>query len=241
MSILKPTQGVAHAIKPFHFSAMGSAEDEAPAHSAAPNPSSDGQPAPSKEPSPEVNERLTMARRITELEDTLKSKAAEAEKAITAAREEGRIEGREEAEKKDAERLAAFEETLKLSRSDTLKALETQRSLAIDIARATLQQILGDQSAFTGLVSETAAYWKAKLAGAAILKVRVSESDFSDPLALQQLHDVIGNLEIDIDGELAPGACIFSLQLGEVNASIPLQAERADAMLSEYTVEVPAQ
>lgn len=248
MNVLKPQHGGTQVVRPFRIGEPISAgtqglvtpHSQEPQHNAA-DKSVKGAPTSSAKPADAAaDERLALSRRIAELEQKLADDARKSETAIADAREEGRKLGREEAETKEAERLEALGKALTATRSETLKAFDAQRSLAVDIARATLSQILGDQSAFTGLVSETASYWKAKLAGAAVLKVRVSAADFGDQHALHEIRQSIGNLDLSVEDDLRPGSCVFDLQLGEVDASIPLQAQRADTVLSEYAEGAPA-
>ncbi|GAA4044749.1 FliH/SctL family protein [Parerythrobacter jejuensis] len=242
MSVVKPGDGAAASIRPFRFLGgdgdVATAERSADATSGSKNTGSAG-----TQDRPE-DERLVLARRISELEAALRAAQDDAAKERDAAREKGHQEGHKkglaEAETKDAERLELLRKAIEAAQADTLKSLDQQRSLAIDIARATMGQILGDASNHLALVNETAAYWKDKLAGAAVLKLRVSSADFADAYAIEELQAGIGNLDIQIDDELKTGACIFDLQLGEVDASIPLQATRADAVLAEHGVEAGA-
>lgn len=225
MSVIKPALGFERSIRPYAFEAGRSAASAARTTLA---------PSQSDTPVAEEDERLTLARRIAELEQSLEEAAEQARQDIAAAREEGREKGRSEAQAREAERLDLLEKALNEARAEAMDKLEADRAVAIEIARATLAQILGDQSAFVAMVGESANHWKTRLANSAIQRLRVSREDFPDHRALQQLQARFGSTVVDADPEMGPGSCIFELELGEVDASIPLQAQRADDLLGGY-------
>ena len=227
MSVVKPSENVARDIRPFCFSNMG--QTFAKADVAV----KEEHPDPGRKKTIE-DERLVLSRRVTDMEQALRAADERAAADHAAAFEEGRRQGRAQAEKQDAERLALLRISLQRARENAIQALEAKQGLAVDIARATLGQILGRESSFTAMVTETARHWKAKLADAAVIRLRVSENDFPDESVLKELGADIGNLEVTADSELAPGACVFDLQLGTVDTSIPLQAARADAVLAGH-------
>lgn len=235
MSVLKPSQNDRCAVRAFHFAPPGppDASTETPVERAAPQPQAAGKAPSAKE------ERLALARRIAELEEAL-SKASvaaktDAEDARKGGIEEGRKLGREEAKSTDQERLALLEKSLEKASEDTRALLDDKLELAADLARAALARILGDTSHYAGLVHESAMHWQANLAGSKILKVRVSERDFAEDILLLELRQRMAAIVVETDAKLDPGACIFDLELGEVDASIPLQAERADSLLRELS------
>lgn len=225
MSVIKPALGFERSIRPFAFAAGDTGSPAAATETPVEDPAA---------PVAQEDERLVLARRIAELEQALQEAARKAENDIAGALEKGREEGRARAETREAERVALLEQALIDARAETLAKLDADRAIAVEIARAALAQILGDNSSFAALVSETAVRWKDRLAATAIHRLHVSREDFADDQALQRLQARMGALAIDADNDLAPGSCIFELELGEVDASIPLQSARADELLGDY-------
>ncbi|WP_379549935.1 hypothetical protein [Qipengyuania sp. DGS5-3] len=245
MSVLKPSQSGARNVRAFQFArpaaedASGAALSGMLAESSQPLANSDEKTAMhgKAKAKSSKDERLALSRRIAELEEAAREASAEQEKARQEGIKEGRELGRAEAEKQDAARLQALQETLKSSHSAMLEELAAKNALSVDIARATLSRILGDSSNYAGMISETATYWNNKLASASLTKVRVSPEDFADPSALELLAQQLGNMQISQDEALKSGACLFDLELGEVDASLPVQAANADRQLREFSSE----
>lgn len=174
-------------------------------------------------------------RQIQALETELTKTREQAIEDREAAHNAGREQGLADALKQDQERLEILRQSAEKAHADVLAGLENHTGLAIEIARTTLSRILGDQNASSKLVEETALHWKKQLTGKMILRARVSAVDFPDQAAAAELQRKLGKTTIEVDPEMDAGGCIFELQLGRVDASIPLQATAADAALAEHS------
>lgn len=240
MTVLKLNEVSARIVRPFRFSDLHQVVEMPSATGLGPETESNGSSAIRSAPGVAAGEEEALRRKIDELESALSELATRSQADREAARQEGRDQGLKEAETKDAERLEVLRKSLKAAYHEMQAALEVQTSWAVEIARAALRQMLGDKSRYAELIKETAVLWKGKLAGTPVLKIGVSACDFPDEDALRQLQSEIGKIDIEIDPELAPGTCIFDLQLGRVDASIPVQSARIDTALAEHSLE-PAQ
>jgi flagellar biosynthesis/type III secretory pathway protein FliH len=83
----------------------------------------------------------------------------------------------------------------------------------------------------------TAQHWKNELAEGSILRVRVSSDDFTDQSSLDALQAEFANVEVVPQLDLKPGACLFDLKLGALDASINVQLEKAEEFLLQATAE----
>lgn len=159
----------------------------------------------------------------------------DAENARLEGYEEGRAAGRDEAERRDAERLTQLESALVGARNDLVERLSEERDLAIEIALAALRRAIGDPAHYRELVTATARHHAAALERGAMLQLAVSPADFADSAALAELQAAMGQIRIELDPELAPGGCRFDLTLGQLEAHIPVQAVALEALLIEST------
>lgn len=240
MNVLKHKEGTSRIVRPYRFGDLHRMVEMPSATGPDPVTDSNLNNAVRSSSAVAVGEEEALRRRIGELERALSELATRSQADREAARLEGRDQGLKEGETKDAERLEVLRKSLEAAYREVQAALEVQTAWAVEIARAALRQMFGDKSRYAELVKETAVQWKEKLAGTPVLKIGVSACDFPDEDALRQLQSEIGKIDIEIDPELAPGTCIFDLQLGRVDASIPVQAASVDTALAEHRLE-PAQ
>ena len=170
---------------------------------------------------------------IAALEKALSEKETEIKAAKEAAYEEGVKAGEKAAASKSDEAL----ELLKASLSTGVKTLkedvEDQVDISIDLARAILRRILGQERDLPAHVKSTAQRWKAELVSGTVLRVRVAADDFGDQTALDALQNELGNIEIVPQLDLKPGACLFDLRLGTLDASIDGQLAQAETFLAQ--------
>lgn len=173
--------------------------------------------------------------RIAALEKAL----AEKDEAINLAKTQSYDEGLKAGEEAAA---ATSEKTLELlkisleSEAKTLKErLEGQVDISVEMARTILSRILGDSDALPSHVARTAQHWKQRLSDSSILRVRVSADDFEDQAALDALEESLPNIEIVPQLDLKPGACVFDLKPGTLDASIDHQRAQADSFLAQAT------
>lgn len=120
-----------------------------------------------------------------------------------------------------------------------LKQLEQQwlelEHLSLDIASLTLERVLGKDEDRAQLLQQIVHQQMEQLSEATVLRLRLSEVDtrrFPDLLGtLQERYD--GRMTVCADSQLASGACVFELQLGQLDASIATQLELIRALISD--------
>ena len=228
MGVIKARNAPGHQVGEYRFGPM-------PAH-----PAADGaarkpaiEPIVAADAAPPANVRKDRDR-ISELEGQLKALRDKAEKDVEAALEKGRKQGAQDTLKLDRERFEALENSLETALAAAQHHLETKAQFAIDIARTLVRRILGDDGKYRQLIEQAAATCKAELSDTAILEVRVSRADFPEPDQIRSLADRLVHTRIDVRDDLDPGACLFQLELGTVDASLPTQAANADALLARH-------
>ncbi|WP_175693025.1 FliH/SctL family protein [Burkholderia ambifaria] len=185
-------------------------------------------------------ERDALLARIAELENELAEYRSGVEQQLGAAFKRGEEAARTEQIRSEAERVTALRDGVARAvriLSDSLKSLD---SLAAEIARVALERVLGDTSRYADLVTSTVRHRVGMLATGTALEIRVAEADFPDASALDRLQAAIPAMppvKLLSDPALTEGACIVSLPLGKLDASIPRQHERIAAVLDEVSAD----
>lgn len=174
--------------------------------------------------------------RIAELEELVADLRSQLETGKKDAREEGRILGLAEAESNAQDLLAVFQNTLADATAAIAARIDGDRDIAVMIARAVLAEVFGDGADFAAMVSATAEKWASHLADDTVLGISVSAMDFADDAALLTLQSR-KNITVRRDEKLKSGGCVFELQLGKIDASIPLQIGAADELLAQFEVD----
>jgi len=164
-----------------------------------------------------------LSRRIAELEIALTAAATEQERATAAALARGKEEGLAAAQSADAERLSMLREAVGEAIGRIESRFAEERDIAIEIAHSALDRIFADTTQYRPMVVETARRNAAKLMRGTILGLRVSATDFPDADSLTALPALGIGIQAEADPSLGPGACIFDLTLGTLDASIPNQ------------------
>lgn len=229
MNLLKPSQSHARDVRQFDF--------RRPDRGALVFPESANLAPPSTSETlltATQDDRQALVRRIAELEKSLEALSARVAEERDKAFEEGKTQGRAEAEKFEAERLALLEDAMVKAQEDANALFEKQTDLAVTLTRATLARILGDKTLYAEMILDVATSWKKRLARSSITRLSVSAADFADSKALENLKQAIGAIELNVDTDLEAGACLFDLQLGSLDASLPLQAAAADRLLGSH-------
>lgn len=221
MSLIKHTSARAAAIaRPFAFQRNRRQSDLIPDESAA---------AP-------VTERAEpdWADQIARLSEQL----AVARTQIELARAEGEAKGYEQGLKdavvRDEERIALLASSARDAVAGLNEKLAADGELAIEIGRAAVAAVVGDETAYEGLVTATARKWTLALKASAIVTLRVSSHDFQTPGSVETLRKAAPGVEIAVEQDLPAGSCLFDLELGQVDVSIPGQAARADEFLAQH-------
>ncbi len=185
------------------------------------------------EPNAHEREKTALAARIDGLEAALRAAEEQRETACAEAFKQGRDEGLAAAETREQERLDAVKGALAKALAALEREIDEGRDLAIDIARAALDRLVADPSLYHGLVTETARRNAAGLQRSSIIRLRVSRADFPDAAALTALPPLGHHVKIEADPALEPGACIFDLSLGSLDASIPRQFATIEGVLEQ--------
>lgn len=169
-------------------------------------------------------ERDALAQQLAGLNDAV-------DEARAAAFGDGRETGRYEAESLEAERLEQLKVALREARSRFDDQLADDQDLGIEIALAALRRVMGDPAHYCDLVIATARHHAAALERTTVIQLAVSPVDFTDEAALAPLRAALGQIPIEIDPDLPAGGCRFDLTLGQLDAQVPAQANKLEALL----------
>lgn len=191
--------------------------------------------APVPGPDPRDAELGRLAAEIARLERAREDDAAVCARAIEAARSEGRSQGLAEAEAREADRLAALAKALRESAETFAVRLEALDALAPALARAALGKLFSDVDGWSAPVEAMLARQLAGLRRAALVTIRVSPQDFSDPQALALLSDSLGieGVALESDRALRAGASRIECRLGQIDLDVREQWQAVSALLEE--------
>lgn len=116
--------------------------------------------------------------------------------------------------------------------------------LALQLAKAALGRVIGDTDSRHVLLQQLIAFQIERFSQDQPTCLRVAQADFPDAAALARIASDWPDLNLTIDSKLAPGECLISLELGEVEIGLPGQAERMGAyftsLIAEREAPVPA-
>ncbi|WP_175735273.1 FliH/SctL family protein [Burkholderia ambifaria] len=207
-----------------------------------PEPDASATPPAEVEPGDNASgrQRDALLARVADLENELAAHRSEIERQLDAAFKRGEEAARAEQIRSETERVAVLRNGIADAirvLSDSLKSLD---SLATEIARSALERVLGDTARYAELITSTVRHRVGMLATGTALEIRVSEADFPDASTLDRLHSAIPAtppVKLLSDPALPKGACIVSLPLGKIDASIPRQHERIVAALDEVSAD----
>jgi len=234
MSLLKTSNSIGCDVKPFEFGAY-QPSDQGPLAEPQPSQADDGQEPNGLDPlaNEGMQTHADLERQIAELETALAEAVAASEQQKTASYEAGKAKGIESANDLAQQQIEQLADAIAKAHEVLANRFDSQLNIAIDIARAVLRKIFGNQDFANEALVSTARHWSAELASATILRVSVSEEQFAEAADLDALTNAIGKTEIIRDPALPPGSCLFDLQLGKFDASLPTQLAKADAVLDE--------
>jgi flagellar biosynthesis/type III secretory pathway protein FliH len=225
MTLLKKASLADYNAGQFTFRRAAAEEPHSPLHL---GPGSEQKTA---QPEDQLAQLHAAVQRLTE-------KLASAEARVDTARKEGVMEGCKrgmaDAVSREEERLALLEKGLRDSLEQFAIKLFSERDIAIELATATLDAVLGDAGERSSLVAATASRWANELKGSGLLQVRVSAEDFSDDNSIERLCGLLGRVKVKADPSLTSGSCVLDLELGFVDASLDGQADAARAYLREH-------
>jgi flagellar biosynthesis/type III secretory pathway protein FliH len=181
---------------------------------------------------------LEQARLIAELERLQRQRAedeAAAKRAVAVAREEGRQEGLAQAERREADGIAALRQGLERARADLGERLGALDRLAPELARAALARMFADGEDRSGLVEAMIARQLAALRRSSVIAIHLSPEDFPDADALAALADGLGaeGVRVEIDRALRAGASRIECRLGQIDLDMDTQWQALSALLAE--------
>lgn len=194
------------------------------------------EPAPSIAPAPPAvdYERLALEQELHGLKRVLEArdeKIRRLEAAVAEASRDGEAKGREAglqaAVDREEERLKQLGEGIDRALAAHGRQMAELERLAIQLASAGLDKILGASERFQELVAAALRQQVARLAQDAIVRVEVSAKDFADPAALEALAEAFGRPDAEVAAlhELGAGDCRIRLQLGVLEVD-PLEQWR---------------
>lgn len=166
---------------------------------------------------------------IAELRRRLADAENEADAREDAAFERGRLEGEELANGETEKRLERLREGLEAMRASHSACCVEYELLALQVARAALGRVFGDEGLQTELLTEAIAQGFARTTRDLVLGVRVSPRDFRSEDELQILAARFPGIEISRDETLDAGGCSINLKLGTIDLGLPGQWQRLTA------------
>lgn len=177
-------------------------------------------------------ELIALRQRVAALEQDLRERDRKIESLhadVNRAYEDGKLAGHSagllEAEEKQAERLSLLEDAIDQAQTKISESLASMERLSATLARECLEIILGDAESRADIVRSIVSIQIAKLDKAMILGVDLSREDFPDAGALKEISESVGlpRAMLMARADLPSGACIFSLKLGRMDASVDQQ------------------
>lgn len=153
----------------------------------------------------------------------------------------GRKAGQEEANDRQAERLAALQAGVAEATQSFADQISSLERLAALLAHESLGKILGDERHYADLLTRALRVRLDEIEARAVISVEVSRTDFPDPSRLASLSAAVGHPELDIRAceDLNSGGCRVRLRLGALEIGIGQQWERlGEALLGLAQPEV---
>lgn len=190
-------------------------------------------PADMRAPDPVID---NLERELTDLRATLASTQKEHEAELDAARLEGRESARAEFVRDDKARLDMLAKSLKAAASALDAKIERTEALALILCETALQNIFEDKTLYGELIARALQTQLNQLRREMVVAARVSQADFPNVSALQDIAASIRPHRIELDETLAAGACEIELKLGHIELSVPRYWADIKALLSAEAV-----
>jgi flagellar biosynthesis/type III secretory pathway protein FliH len=175
--------------------------------------------------------------RISELTAELASRDEALAELLQAARAEGAKDALKQ--RSDAEECALKElkSALTAAREIWKESLGSAESLAIGLARAVLAKVFADADRRSEQVASCIKHRLQLLEAGSVVRIRISNDDFSSE-QLRALASELGSaLEINADSKLKSGSCVVDLKLGQVEVSPNAQWQRISELLDQLERE----
>ncbi len=160
-----------------------------------------------------------------------------AEAAAEKAYQEGFADGAKSVQSAQEQWLEKLQTGIAQSLEQLEHTLAQAEHLAVELARVTLERVLGCDEARVALLRDIVGQQMSQLSDASVLRVRLSERDLREHAdlvpTLQARHGDC--VQFVPDAQLAAGACVFELKLGRVDAGIDTHLELIRAHFSKIT------
>lgn len=172
------------------------------------------------EPSPSERRIADLTAELAKAREALAAFRDEADAEIAAAR----IEGAREVKRDDEARIADLRKGIDEALAGWHGRLQELEALALLLAKQSLAKLFADSADLADLVARTLARKIDEIGAEAIVRVRVSASDFPDSDSLGALADRCGLPRAAIVADLPEsGDCRIDLALGQADLSLPAQ------------------
>lgn len=202
----------------------------------APRPTPDIPISPS---APCAAEVAGLAARVAELEATCAALESERQDAYRKGVDDGGHAAEARAKRDDGARIDALSRALQDARSALQARFASLESLAVDVARAALEQMFGMTERFPALIAQTIEHHIAHMQAGTVLTVDVSRADFPDDDALQPIAAAAPDSVVIAHPHLPAGACRFGLAPGRAELDLPRQCGRLLAALDRALDPAP--
>jgi flagellar biosynthesis/type III secretory pathway protein FliH len=142
---------------------------------------------------------------------------------IDAARAEGRRAATADYKQSDAAALARLEVSIASSAAAVTRQIADLEKLSLLIAEAALSRVFAGSEDFAPLVTRAISRQMQMVNRDSLIRIRVSDHDFSDIDTLRRLAQTVGagHVAVERDEGLARGAVNMELRLGALELSVP--------------------
>ncbi|EDT38685.1 hypothetical protein [Burkholderia ambifaria] len=175
-------------------------------------------------------EALTV--RLAEFDAKCAALEDEREAAYRRGVDDGRRAADASAKRDDDARVAALSRGVQHAQASLQTRFASLESLALDIAQAALERMLGATEHYPALVAQTIRHHVAQMEASVVLTIDVSRADFPDDHALRPISAAAPESVVNAHPHLPAGACRFGLAPGRAELDLPRQCDRLMAVLN---------
>ncbi|MGT0244789.1 hypothetical protein [Burkholderia sp. GbtcB21] len=182
-------------------------------------------------PNPHTTEIAELTARIAELEAACAALESAQQAAYRKGIDEGGRAADARAKRDDEARIDVLSRGLKDAHSALQVRFASLESLALDVARAALEQMFGATECYPALIAQTIRHHVAHMQAGTVLTVDVSRADFPDDNALLPIAAAAPDSVVTAHPHLPAGACRLGLAPGRAELDLPRQCGRLLAAL----------
>jgi len=172
-----------------------------------------------------------LERQVEELSGQLQEANLRAEMREAEAHARGKQEGAERADSEARKRTESLTEALHEAQLSLSAQLDRLEVLSLEVAQTALARIFGDESCYTEMVAQCVRHQLRQMNDALVVRVRVSDKDFSDSQAMGELASQFPDLALQTDTALKQGQCTIDLKSGRIDAGITDQWSQLSQLL----------